>query len=88
MMDKCFQRAQPLFTFRSSLVYQFLVVIMPGLSQRSPSSFAPEVGWGAQLDQGDEGSQPVAQGGVVDCRQAVLILSSFVRACSGQEQDC
>ena len=64
------------------------MVIVPGLSQRSPSSFAPEVGWGAQLNQGDEGGQPVAQGGVVDCREAVLILCSFVAACSGQEQDC
>ena len=64
------------------------MVVMPGLSQRSPSSFAPEVGWNAQLDQGDKGGQPVAEGGVVDCREAVLVLSTFVGACSGQEQDC
>ena len=64
------------------------MVVMPGLSQRSPSSFAPEVGRGSQLDEGDEGGQTVAQGGVVDCREAVLILGSFVRACSDQKQDC
>ena len=64
------------------------MVIVPGLSQRSPSSVAPEVGWGAQLNQGDEGGQPVAQGGVVDCREPVLVLTTLVRACSGQKQDC
>ena len=64
------------------------MVIVPGLSQRSPSSVAPEVGWGAQLNQGDEGGQPVAQGGVVDGREAVLILGSFVGASSGQKENC
>ena len=64
------------------------MVVMPGLSQGSSSSFAPEVSWSSQLDEGDQGGQAVAQGGVVDCREAVLILGSFVRACSGQEQDC
>ena len=44
------------------------MVVMPGLSQRSPSCFAPEVGWGSQFDEGDEGGQAVAKGGVVDCR--------------------
>ena len=48
----------------------------------------PEVGRGPQLDQGYEGGQPVAQGGVVDNRQTVLILSTFVGACSSQKQDC
>ena len=64
------------------------MVVVPGLSQGGSSSFAPEVGWGSQLDEGDEGSQTVAQRGVVDCREAVLILGSFVRACSCQQQDC
>ena len=69
-------------------VYQFLMVIMPGLGQWCPSSTAPEVGRGTQLDQGDQGPQPVSQGGVVDGREAVLILGSFVGASSGQKENC
>ena len=64
------------------------MVIMPGLGQWCPSSTAPEVGRGTQLDQGDQGPQTVAQGGVVDGREAVLILGSFVGASSGQKENC